>query len=55
MLVIKFDKWTDKKINVHPHGFTQTINKHYVNLIIFNIHWKILEWTEYVNYFHEDK
>ena len=53
MKIIEFSKWTRKK--VHEHGyFTQTINIHYVNIIVFGCVWKALEWTEYINHFHDD-
>ena len=53
MKLIEFDKWTDKKVNVHAHGFTQTINEHYINIFLFGFRWKAICWTEYINHFHD--
>lgn len=53
MLIIRFDKWTSKQVNEHERGFTQTINKHYINIILFGFVWKAIEWNEYISHFHE--
>lgn len=54
MLLIRFDKWTRKTVNVHNHGFMQTINRHYINVIIFGFVWRAIEWDEYIIHLHED-
>jgi len=54
MVIIKFDKWTRKAVHEHTHGFTQTINQHYINIIIFGFVWKAVEWNEYISYFHDE-
>ncbi len=54
MLIIKFDKWTRKTVNEHTHGFTQTINEHYINIILFGFVWKAIKWTEYIDHFHSE-
>jgi hypothetical protein len=50
VLLIKFNKWTDKTVNDHNNGFIQTIYKHHINVFIFCFTWKILEWDEYINH-----
>ena len=54
MLIIKFDKWTKKTVNEHTCGFTQTINEHYINIIIFGFVWRAIVWNEYITHFHNE-
>ena len=52
MKIISFDKWTRKTVNEHTHGFTQTLNYHYINIVLFGFVFKAVEWNEYINHFH---
>ena len=55
MKIIHYDKWTNRKVNYHDHGFIQEINSHYINIIIFGFLWKkAITWDEHINYFPND-
>ena len=55
MKLIRYQKWTDRKVNYHAHGFIQEINTHYISIRIFGFWWKkAITWDEFINYFPND-
>jgi hypothetical protein len=53
--LIHYQKWTDRTVNYHAHGFIQEVNSHYIDFKIFGFWWKkAITWDEHINYFPND-